>query len=411
MIQRWGANFILSVHDSVTIDSRPLRGPVDAASTAPVRPCFRLRKARYYVGRFRSKQSEQVTENLMSSTLARKRPSVSAWFTSPRTVELRTASANPPASGEVRIEALYSGISHGSEMLVYRGEVPAELALDSALATLQGSFKFPLKYGYASVGRIVDVGDGVHQLAEGELVFAFNPHETCYTIPATLVIKLPGQLDPRLGVFTANVETAVNAILDAAPRLGERLVVIGQGVVGLLITQLARRTGASLIVTTDLHENRRRLSLSAGADIAVDPSSESIAERVSDVTGGTGADVVIEVSGQPSALEDAVKVAAPEARVVVVSWYGTKRGGLALGSDFHRKRLTLKSSQVSNIDPSLGPRWTIARRRELAAGYLSELKLAELISHTLAFEQTAEAYRLIDDRPEEVVQVVLDYMR
>jgi 2-desacetyl-2-hydroxyethyl bacteriochlorophyllide A dehydrogenase len=345
----------------------------------------------------------------MPSTFEREHPAVSVWFTSPRTVALRAASVRPPSTGEVRIEALYSGISHGSEMMVYRGEVPPELSLDATLPTLQGSFSFPIKYGYASVGRVVDVGGGVSALAEGDLVFAFNPHETCYTVPVTVVIKLPPKLDPRLGVFAATVETAVNSLLDAAPRLGERVVVIGQGVVGLLITQLARRAGASLVITTDLYENRRRLSLSAGADMALDPSSESLAECVTVMTGGTGADLVIEASGQPSALDDAVKVAAAEGRVVVVSWYGTKRADLALGSDFHRKRLTLKSSQVSNLDPSLTPRWTIRRRRELAVGYLSELLLDELISHVLPFDHAADAYRLIDEQPGEVIQVVLDY--
>ncbi|MFY9607883.1 MAG: zinc-binding alcohol dehydrogenase [Blastocatellia bacterium] len=345
----------------------------------------------------------------MASTVGRERPAVSVWFTSPRTVELRAASARPPATGEVRIEALHSGISHGSEMMVYRGEVPAELSLDSSLPTLQGGFSFPVKYGYASAGRVVDVGSGVADLREGDLVFAFNPHETCYTVPATVVIRLPQELDSRIGIFAANLETALNALLDAAPRLGERVIVIGQGVVGLLITQLARKAGASLVITSDLYEKRRQLSLSAGADMVIDPSAESLAERVSGMTGGTGADVVIEASGQPHAVDDAVTAAAHEGRVVIVSWYGTKRAELALGSDFHRKRLTLRCSQVSNLDPSLTPRWTILRRRELAVRYLSELFLDRLISHVLTFDRAAEAYRLIDEQPGEVVQVVLDY--
>jgi 2-desacetyl-2-hydroxyethyl bacteriochlorophyllide A dehydrogenase len=354
----------------------------------------------------RSPEEKKLT---MSSMLVDERPALSVWFTSPKTVALRAASARPPDEGEVRIEALFSGVSHGTEMMVYRGEVPAELPLDSTLGTLQGNFSFPVKYGYASVGRVVDIGSGVSGLAEGDLVFAFNPHETCYTVPATVVIRLPQELDPRRGVFAANVETALNALLDAAPRLGERVVVIGQGVVGLLITQLARRAGASLVVTSDLYQKRRQLSESVGADLACDPSAESLAERVSALTGGTGADVVIEASGQPRALDDAIKVAATEARVVVVSWYGTKRADVALGGDFHRKRLTLKSSQVSNLDPALAPRWTILRRRELAVRYLGELVLDELISHVLPFARAAEAYRLIDEQPGDVIQVVLDY--
>jgi 2-desacetyl-2-hydroxyethyl bacteriochlorophyllide A dehydrogenase len=294
-------------------------------------------------------------------------------------------------------------------MMVYRGEVPTGLALDSTLSTLQGSFGFPVKYGYASVGRVVDVGSGINELAEGDLVFSFNPHETCYTVPATVVIKLPQELDPRIGVFAANVETALNSLLDAAPRLGERVVVIGQGVVGLLVTQLVRRAGASLVITSDLYEKRRQLSRSAGADLVVDPAAENLAECVLSMTGGAGADVVIEASGQPRALDDGIAAASQEGRVVVVSWYGTKRAELALGSDFHRKRLTLKSSQVSNLDPSLTPRWSILRRRELAVRYLGELCLDDLISHALPFDRAAEAYRLIDQRPAEVIQVVLDY--
>jgi len=345
----------------------------------------------------------------MSSTLVRERPAVSVWFASPRTVELRASSAPAPDRGEVRIEALFSGISHGSEMMVYRGEVPSGLALDATLPTLQGSFSFPVKYGYASVGRVVDVGRGVEEMTEGDLVFAFNPHETCYTVPASVVIRLPRELDPRIGIFAANVETALNSLLDAAPRLGERVVVIGQGVVGLLITQLVRRAGPSLVITSDLYEKRRQLSRSGGADVALDPSAESLAERVSTLTGGIGADVVIEASGQPRALDDAFAAAAHEGRIVVVSWYGTKRAELTLGSDFHRKRLTLRSSQVSNLDPSLAPRWTILRRRELAVRYLSELLLDEFISHVLPFDRAAEAYRLIDEQPGEVIQVALDY--
>lgn len=345
----------------------------------------------------------------MSSTLVRECPAISVWFAKPRTVELRASAAPPPGRGEVRVQTLFSGISHGSEMMVYRGEVPSGLSLDATLPTLPGNFSFPVKYGYASVGRVVDAGSGVNGLVEEDLVFAFNPHETCYTVPAAVAIRLPRELDPRLGIFAANVETAVNALLDANPRLGERVLVIGQGVVGLLITQLVRRAGASLVITSDLYERRRQVSLSAGADVVLNPSTERITDRVTALTGGTGADVVIEASGEPSALDDAIGTAAQEGRVVVVSWYGTKRAELALGSDFHRKRITLKSSQVSSLDPSLSPRWTILRRRELAVRYLAELLLDQLVSHIFPFDRASEAYRLIDEQPGEVIQVALDY--
>lgn len=345
----------------------------------------------------------------MSSESICERPGVSLWFTAPRQVGLRASSAAAPGEREVRIQALFSGISHGSEMVAYRGEAPSDLSLDAALPTLAGGFGFPFKYGYASVGRVVDVGRGVRSLSEGDLVFAFNPHETCYTVPASVVAGLPLDLDPLLGIFLANVETAINALLDAAPRLGETVVVTGQGVVGLLLTQLARKAGAGLILTSDIYGNRRSLSRAVGADEVIDPSTQSLSDSVHRMTRGIGADVVIEASGQPGALNDAIRAAASEARVVVVSWYGTRKAALALGSDFHRKRLTLKSSQVSTLDPSLAPRWTIDRRRSLAVSYLGELLLGDLISHVIPFALSGDAYSLIDEKPGEVVQVVLDY--
>ena len=294
-------------------------------------------------------------------------------------------------------------------MLVYRGEVTPDLVLDLSIPTCRGGFSFPVKYGYASVGRVVETGRDVTNIKSGDLVFAFNPHETSYTVPADFVVKLTETLSPATGVFVANMETALNAMLDAAPRIGETVVVLGQGVVGLLITRLARKSGAGLVITADLFEKRRRLSQLFGADIALDPSVENLAEHVAELTGGIGADVVIEASGQPAVLDDAIKVASQEGTVVVVSWYGTKRASLSLGGGFHRKRLTLKSSQVSTVDPSLAPRWTVARRRELAVKYLSETSCDALITNTIPFAHAADAYRLVDEQPEQVVQVVLEY--
>ena len=164
------------------------------------------------------------------------------WLTQPRTLELRREPLPELGPGDVRIEAIASAISHGTEMLVYRGQVPLDLELD--LPTLRGSFAFPIKYGYASVGRVVDVGVAVDSLTRGDVVFVHHPHQSSYVVPATMPIALPSGLDPTLGVFLANVETALTIALDAAPRLGERVAIFGQGVVGLLLTQLIRRTGA-----------------------------------------------------------------------------------------------------------------------------------------------------------------------
>ncbi|HWP43885.1 MAG TPA: zinc-binding alcohol dehydrogenase [Blastocatellia bacterium] len=333
----------------------------------------------------------------------------SVWLVGPRQVEIRDSVVRPPAEDEVRVRALCSAISQGTEMLVYRGEAPRTLPLDLTIPTIEGSLGFPIKYGYSSVGRIIDLGPGVEGFAEGDLVFAFNPHESCYTLPERFVVKLPPGTEPLRGAFLASVETAINAMLDAAPLIGERVAIYGQGTVGLLLTQLARRAGAGLIATADLFERRRTLSLALGADLTVDPAGESLARRIHELTGGAGADVVIEASGRPETMEEAIEAAALEGRIVVVSWYGKRRAPISLGGAFHRKRLAIKSSQVSNIASALAPRWTSKRRRELAAAYLGELRLDEMITHVIPFDDAAAAYRLLDERPEETVQVLLDF--
>ncbi len=181
----------------------------------------------------------------------------SAWFAGPRQVELRSEAQTALAPTDVRVQTIASAISHGTEMLVFRGQVPDGMELD--LPTLRGSFAFPIKYGYASVGRIVEVGPQVGALRVGEVVFVLHPHQTEYVVPETMPIQLPAGLHPELGVFLANAETATNIVLDAAPRLGERVIVFGQGVVGLLITQLLKRTGVSQIAVVDPIEPRRNL--------------------------------------------------------------------------------------------------------------------------------------------------------
>jgi 2-desacetyl-2-hydroxyethyl bacteriochlorophyllide A dehydrogenase len=340
----------------------------------------------------------------------------SVWFTGPRTVELRERALRSCEDGEVQVRALCSGISHGSEMLVYRGEVPADAAVDLTIPTMQGSFAFPVKYGYASVGRITRLGSGVRNLNKGDLVFAFHPHETEYVIPAEYVLRLDPDLDPRNAIFLAALETALNAVLDAAPRIGERVAIIGQGVVGILITQLVRRLSPEVLITCDLFKKRRSLSLQFGANFSVDPAQTKLCSAlgVDDDNRQTclsrrELDVVFEASGKPEALTEAIDSVGMEGRVVVVSWYGTRKSPIDLGNAFHRKRVTIRSSQVSNIDPGLAPRWTLARRRRLAIQYLKDLRLSELVTHTFRLEQAAEAYKLIDRHAQDVVQVLLEY--
>jgi len=328
----------------------------------------------------------------------------SVWFPRAREVEIRDETVGAPGAGEVRVHAIASGLSHGTEMLVFRGQVPQDLALD--LPTLAGSYAFPIKFGYASVGRVVATGAGVADLAPGDHVFVHHPHQQEYVVSAAAAVRLPKRLPPELGVFLANCETALTVVLDAHPRLEEEVVVIGQGVVGLLVTQLMKRAGTSVTAVEPL-ALRRALAVRCGADEAVAPD-EALA-RIAARTSDRGADIVIEASGNASALQLAIDSAAFQASVIVCSWYGTKPVSLDLGSRFHRARLRLISSQVSQLDPALAPRWDRQRRLDTARGLLDELVLAPLITHRIPFARAAEAYELVDQHAEETVQVILTY--
>ncbi len=326
------------------------------------------------------------------------------WFAAPRTVELRPESVPPPGPGEVRVRAIASAISHGTEMLVYRGEVPSGMPLD--LPTLAGSFSFPIKYGYASVGRVLDAG--VEHLSPGDLVFVHHPHQDAFTVPAGLPVRLPDGIDPTAGLFFANLETALNVVHDTPLRLGETALVFGQGVIGLLVTQLLKLAGADRVLVVEPLKRRRELALAVGADEAFEPG-EDLRGRVLEATAGRGADVAVEASSSGAALQAAVDTVAEEGTVVVASWYGMKPVSLSLGGRFHRGRVRLRSSQVGRMNPELGPRWDLTRRKEAVLGLLPRLRLEELVSHRVPFEKTPEAYRLVDENPDEAVQVVLTY--
>lgn len=324
----------------------------------------------------------------------------SVWFPARGEVELRDEEVGSVGPHDVRVRAIASAISHGTELLVLRGQVPEGLELD--LPTLRGSFGFPIKYGYASAGRVVEVGAEVHSLAPGDAVFVHHPHQAEYVVPSSMPIRLPAGLDPMLGVFVANLETATNIVLDAAPRLGERVIVFGQGVVGLLITQLLRRTGISQLTVVEPVARRRELALRVGADAALVPIE---GEAVT----GADFDIAIEASGNGAALDAALASVVFAGSVVVCSWYGTKPVPLTLGGAFHRRRLRIVSSQVGTIDPALQPRWSRERRLEVALGLLRELELESLITHRVPIERAADAYALLDQRPDEAIQVVFTY--
>jgi 2-desacetyl-2-hydroxyethyl bacteriochlorophyllide A dehydrogenase len=329
------------------------------------------------------------------------------WFTAPGVAEIRGEPPQALGPADVRVRAAVSGLSAGSELLVYRGLAPADVPPD--LPTVQGEFRLPIKFGYASVGTVVEAGANAGALDVGDLVFAHHPHQTEYVVPASFPIRLPAELPADRGVLTANLETAATVVLDAHPRLGEAVLVMGQGIVGLLVTMLLARAGAQPIIAVDRHARRREAAERAGAHRALSPGEELV-PQVLELTAGRGADVTIEVSGSPQALQACVDAAAFGGAVVVASWYGTQPVTLALGGAFHRRRLRLVSSQVSTLDPGLAPRWSRDRRTDLVRTLLEELPLDGLVSHRFPFAAAASAYALLEKAPEECLQVVLDYV-
>lgn len=329
------------------------------------------------------------------------------WFAGRRRAELRPEGAPDPGPGEVRVRALLSAVSHGTEMLVYRGEAPDDLPLD--LPTFAGSFSFPIKHGYASAGRVVEVGPGVENLSPGDPVFAHHPHQDLFTVPAGFPVPLPRDLDPVRAVFFANAETALNVVHDAHARLGETAVVFGQGVVGLLVTRLLGLSGVSVLAVEPVRR-RRRLALEMGAADAFGPD-EDPRGRVLGATGGRGADIAVEASGSGTALAVAVGCVADEGTVVAASWYGAEPVRLPLGGRFHRGRVGIKSSQVGRMAPGMSARWDRERRREAVVSLLQDprIPLEILVSHRVPFREAPAAYRMLDEGPDDAVQVVFDY--
>jgi threonine dehydrogenase-like Zn-dependent dehydrogenase len=226
-------------------------------------------------------------------------------------------------------------------------------------------------------------------------------------VPARMPVRLPDGLDPLLGVFCANLETALNIVHDTPMHLGETALVLGGGVVGLLVARLLKLGGAGAVLVVDPLEIRRELALAAGADDAFGP--EVLDGRVMETTHGRGADVAVETSGSGAALQAAIDAVATEGTVVVASWYGTKPVALYLGERFHRGRVKLRSSQVGRLNPEMGPRWDTTRRMETVIHLLDRLGPGDLITHRLPFHKAPEAYPLLDERIGEAVQVVFTY--
>jgi 2-desacetyl-2-hydroxyethyl bacteriochlorophyllide A dehydrogenase len=322
-------------------------------------------------------------------------------FVAPRRVELREVELPDPSEGSILVATEWSGISSGTELLAYRGEVDPDLALDETLGALAGTFAYPFRYGYSAVGRVVRPA-GPFQ--EGQRVFAFHPHQDRFVADAREAVAVD-DLDPRTATLYPMVETALQVSLDAAPRLGETVVVVGLGAVGILVAALLTRTGA--VVLGSEPEPARRAAAEALGVRAINP--DAVEEAVAAATGGRGADLVVEASGNPGALAASLGLLAHEGTALVCSWYGTKPVPLFLGAAFHRRRLALRSTQVSTLPAALTARWDRRRRSELAWWLTRELPLAVLATHAFPFERAADAYACADRKDDGLIHAALRY--
>ncbi|MGQ9491915.1 MAG: zinc-dependent alcohol dehydrogenase [Anaerolineae bacterium] len=339
--------------------------------------------------------------------------SCAVYFAAPFAVEVREEILPPPAAGQVTVRTEVSAISAGTKLLFYRGQVPADMAVDASIGALAGQVRYPLKYGYAAVGLVVAVGPGVDAAWLGRRVFGFNPHESAFHAAPESLIPVPDDLSAEEAAFLPNMETAVNLVMDGAPATGEQVAVLGQGVVGLLTTALLARFPLAALVTLDRLPLRRARSLAWSATASLDPVAEgAIPEAKTTLQGDrayASADLVYELSGNPAALDDAVALVGFNGRIVIGSWYGTKRAAVDLGGRFHRERLRLISSQVSTLAPEWSGRWSKARRLAWASEMLSQVHPAGLITHRFPVSHAADAYHLLDEAPGEAIQVVLTY--
>lgn len=337
----------------------------------------------------------------------------SLHFTAPYRVCVSEEAPASPAANQVLVKTLVSAISPGTELLVYRGEWPDNIPIDENIPALAGKFRFPLKYGYAAVGIVIDTGSGVSRDWLHRRVFAFHPHQSHFLASPDQLIVLPDSLPIEAAAFLPNMETAVSFLMDGKPMIGERVLVFGQGVVGLLTLKLLSGMPLAALITMDRYPARRDKSRAWGATASLDPTESGVADKLAELldmhSPVGGADLVYELSGNPAALDMAVSVAGFSGRIVVGSWYGAKRSDLDLGSRFHRGRMHVVSSQVSRIAPELTGRWDKARRLQWALRMLGECRPVDLITHRFHLSQAADAYAVLHEQPEHAIQIMLTY--
>lgn len=338
-------------------------------------------------------------------------------FEAPRRVGLADYRDPPLGTGEVRIQTLYSGISAGTELTAYRGSNPYLTKLWDDGRRLfvadDATFRYPVEgWGYEEVGRVAELGPDVDGIELDAIVYgAWGHRSTCVMSQEEGAARvLPDALEPICGIFSQIGAIALNAILDADIHVGERVAVFGQGVPGLIVTQLAALNGAE-VIAVDAIGARLELATRLGAAHTIDATKTPPAETIKLLTDNLGADVSIEISGSYAALNEAIRSTAYNSRTVACGFFQGDGRSLFLGEEFHHNRVQVVCSQISGVSPRLDHRWDERRLQRTVMGLAARhrIDLGALVSKVFPIDEAADAFRLVDERPSEVVQVVLSF--
>ena len=315
------------------------------------------------------------------------------WFQTYGQASIRTETLPALQAGWCEIRTLFSALSPGTERLVITAQVPADLHEDMRCPYMEGSFSFPVKYGYSLVGEVVAGPESVC----GQRVHVLHPHQDRCIVRIEDAYPLPADLPAQRATLASNLETAVNALWDAQVRLGERVLVVGFGIVGSLVARLLCGIPGVQVEIIDKALNKVRLATELGF-------CASLPEQVS-----ASYDLAFHVSGHAEGLQTAIDNVGCEGRVVELSWYGTRPATLRLGGTFHSQRKSIISSQVSNIPPSQGPRWNHRRRKALVFNLLQNPAFDAHLTHTAPFAELPQVFAQLTQRPAEGLATLVDY--
>ena len=312
-----------------------------------------------------------MTERRSTGT---KQISKALWYVAPGVAELRARPVNSPVPGEAQVRTLFSGISRGTERLVLAGKVGQSEWTRMRAPLQEGNFPFPVKYGYCAVGTVT----AGPETLRGKTVFCLHPHQDWFNVPIERLTIVPDAVPPRRATLAANMETALNAMWDSGAGPGDRIAVVGGGIVGLLVAHLAARLPGTSVTLVDVDPARAALALEMGAQFAT--PQDAIGD----------ADVVFHTSASASGLNTAISLAGEEATIVEMSWFGEQSASIHLGGPFHSRRLKLVASQVGQVAASRRVRWSYARRLEAALKLLEDARLDALVIESVAFADSVK---------------------